>query len=93
VASPVTPPPAFADPRTVIEAAVISPPKSERPETWAEALAVVIAPDDPDTDDETDAAWAIDPSPGYAKLPPTPTASGGPVTAPALAPPWPGTKT
>jgi hypothetical protein len=48
----------------VIEAAVISPPKSERPETWTEALALVVGPAEPDTDDETDAAWAIDPSAG-----------------------------
>ena len=54
---------------------------------------MVVAPAEPETEDETEPARAIEPSAGYAKLPPTPTASGGPLTAPADAPPWPGTET
>src|ERR671912_478942 len=42
---------------------------------------------------ETETAGAIERSPGRAKAPPTPTASGGPETAPPTAPPWPGTET
>src|SRR5215204_4915156 len=75
---------------TVIDATVTSPPKSERPET--ETSACELAPD-ADTLDEIEAAWAIEPSAGKAKAPPTPTASGGPETAPPTAPPWPGTET
>ena len=91
--SPVVCLPDFAVPRTVIDDAVISPPNNERSETWIEALAVVVTPAEPDTDDETEPARAMEPSAGYAKLPPTPTASGGPLTAPAEAPLWPGIET
>jgi zinc transport system substrate-binding protein len=76
-----------------MEDTVISPPNSERPPTWIWALAVVTAPAEADTEEETEPALAIDPSPGYAKLPPTPTASGGALTTPPLAPPCPGTET
>ena len=56
--------PDLAVPRTVIDDAVISPPKSERSETWIDALAVVDTPVEPETDEETDPARAIDPSAG-----------------------------
>ncbi len=75
---------------TVIEPTVTSPPNSERPET--ETSASEFAPE-AETLDEIEAAWAIEPSAGKAKAPPTPTASGGAETAPPVEPPWPGTET
>jgi hypothetical protein len=75
---------------TVIEATVTSPPKSERPDT--ETSASEFAPE-AETLEEIEAAWAIEPSAGKANAPPTPTASGGPETAPLIEPPWPGTET
>ena len=75
---------------TVIEATVTSPPNNERPVT--ETSASEFAPE-AETLEEIEAAWAIEPSAGKAKAPPTPTASGGAETAPPVDPPWPGTET
>ncbi len=75
---------------TVIDATVTSPPNSESPETATSASE--FAPE-AETLEEIEAAWAIEPSPGKAKAPPTPTASGGAETAPPVEPPWPGTET
>jgi ZIP Zinc transporter len=78
--------------RAVTDPTVISPLKNERPETWTEAVAAVVLPAEPVTDDETDAALAIDPSPGNARLPLV-DAFGGAVTPPAEALPMPGADT
>jgi hypothetical protein len=79
--------------RAVTEPTVISPLKKERPETCTEAVAVVDElPAEPVTEDETDAAVAIDPSPGNARLP-LADLFGGPETPPAVAPPTPGAET
>lgn len=75
---------------TVIELTVTSPPKSDKPETDTLALAL---PPAAETLEATEDACATDPSSGYANAPPTPTASGGPETAPAVEPPRPGTET
>jgi hypothetical protein len=97
-ADPAVPPEAaFIDARAEalaeIELTVTSPPKSERPEIEAEAAADAVADAVPLTLDETESARATEPSAGYANAPPTPTASGGPDTAPAIALPCPGTAT
>ena len=78
--------------RAVTEPTVISPLKKERPETWTDAVAVVVGPrPDPVTDEATDPAVAIEPSPGNARLPLADPF--GPATAPAVAPPMPGAET
>jgi hypothetical protein len=84
---------ARADAWAVTDPTVISPPKSETPETWTVASAAVeLLPAAPLTVEETEAALAIDPSPGNAK-PPLDDRFGGPVTAPAVPPPAPGIET
>jgi hypothetical protein len=90
----VLPDAAFAEARAVafaeIELTVTSPPKSDRPETVTVAVAT---PPLAETLDATEDACATEPSAGYANEPPTPTASGGAETLPAIEPPWPGTDT
>jgi hypothetical protein len=81
---------AVAEEATVTDPTVISPPNREIPETWTDAVAVVFAlPAAPVTDEETEAALAIDPN---AK-PPLDDAFGGAEIPPAEAPPPPGTDT
>jgi hypothetical protein len=81
---------AVAEEAAVTDPTVISPPKRETPETSADAVAFVVAlPAEPVTDEDTDAALAIDPN---AK-PPLVDAFGGAETPPAVAPPPPGTDT
>jgi hypothetical protein len=59
----------------------------------AEALAVADEPREAKAPDVTEPAETTEPSAGNAKLPPTPTASGGAETEAAELPPWPGTVT
>jgi hypothetical protein len=74
----------------VIEPTVTSPPKSERPETVTVALAF---PPCAETVDETDAAWATEPSAGNANAAAPLLRFGGPDKAAAEEPPCPGTET
>jgi hypothetical protein len=84
---------AVAAERAVTEPIVISPPKSEIPDTWTEALAVVFAaPATPDTVVVIEATLAIDPSPGNAN-PPPPEPFGGACAYPPVALPRPGADT
>jgi hypothetical protein len=81
---------ARADAFAVIEPTVTSPPKSERPETVTVALAF---PPCAETVDETDAAWATEPSAGNANAAAPLLRFGGPDKAAAEEPPCPGTET
>jgi hypothetical protein len=54
----------LAEERAVTLPTVISPPKREMPETCTDALAVVVPPDAAVTLEDTEPAWAIEPSAG-----------------------------
>jgi hypothetical protein len=62
---------------------VTSPPNSEIDVASADALAVADEPREAKAPEVTDPAETTDPSAGNAKLPPTPTASGGAETVAA----------
>src|ERR671922_451907 len=85
----------FADARAFATTlpTVTSPLKSESEETSADALEVADVPGVANAPEVTEPARTTEPSAGYAKLPPTPTASGGAETDAADPPPWPGTAT
>ncbi len=73
--------------RAVTLPTVTSPPNNVIELTSAEALAVADEPGAAKAPDVTDPAETTEPSAGNAKLPPTPTASGGAETEAAELPP------
>ena len=79
--------------RAVTFATVTSPPNNVIELASAEALAVTVEPLEAKAPDVTEPAETTEPSAGNAKLPPTPTASGGAETEAAELPPCPGTVT